>query len=106
MRSNIYPLMLSLILAGCAQPALVTGRISAALNPDSVAIYYARQPACRFEIVAELSASGYVSLASMFDRMRRDAAGLGANALHVVHTQQTEMKEFLGSARAIRCLAG
>ena len=106
MRTHVYCLMIALILAGCAQPALVTGRTAAALNPDSVEIYYARQPACRFEIVAELSASGYVSLASMFARMRRDAAALGANALYVVHTQQTEMKEFLGSARAIRCLAG
>lgn len=106
MRAHIYPWIMLLLLTGCAQPPLVTGRPSAALSPDSVEIFYARRPVCRYEVVAELSASGYVSLASMFARMRRDAATLGANALYVVHTQQTAMKEFLGSARAIRCLAG
>ena len=106
MQAHFYPLIVVLALAGCAQPPLVTGRPSAAVNPDAVEIFYTRRPTCRFEVVAELSASGYVSLASMFARMRRDAATIGANGLYVVHTQQTAMKEFLGSARAIRCQAG
>ena len=106
MRTFLYSWILVLALVGCAQTPLVTGRPSAALSPDAVEIFYPRRPACRYEVVAELSASGYVSLASMFARMRRDAATLGADGLYVVHTQQTSMKEFLGSARAIRCLAG
>ena len=104
-RPMIVTLLACLMLVACAQPPLITGRPGAAVDSSEVAIYYAQRPVCRFETVAELSASGYFSLQSMFSSMRRDAAVLGADAVYVVHTQQTEMKEFLGSAKAIRCLS-
>ncbi len=104
LRLKTMLLLSSLLLAACMQPPLIVGTSGAAVDPEQVAVFYARRPACRFETVAELSASGYFSLRSMFDNLRRDAAALGADAIYVVHTQQTEMKEFLGAAKAIRCL--
>ena len=105
LRLNLMILLASLMLGACMHPPLIVGRPGAAVDPAEVGIFYARRPTCRYETLAELSASGYFSLRSMFDNLQRDAAALGADAVYVVHTQQTEMKEFLGSAKAIRCLS-
>ena len=104
-RPTIVLLISSLVLAACMQPPVVIGRPGTALDPAEVAIFYTQRPNCRFETVAELSASGYWSLQSMFSNLRREAAALGADGVFVVYTQQTEMKEFLGTAKAIRCLS-
>ncbi|MDJ0776239.1 MAG: hypothetical protein QNJ85_00150 [Gammaproteobacteria bacterium] len=105
LRPMITLLISSLVLAACVQPPVVIGRPGNALDPNEVSIFYTQRPTCRFETVAELSASGYLSLQSMFSNLRRDAAALGADGVFVVYTQQTEMKEFLGTAKAIRCLS-
>lgn len=104
------PLILILVLSclglgGCAQPALVVGQTSAIIDSGDVVIYYAERPRCNFETIAHLRAiGGYYSLDSMFRNMRRQAAELGATGLYVLHTQQLALKEYLGTAKAIRCL--
>jgi hypothetical protein len=40
----------------------------------------------------------------MVEGMRQHAARVGASGLYVLQTQQLEIKEYLGTARAIRCL--
>jgi hypothetical protein len=37
--------------------------------------------------------------------MQKQAAMVGANGLYVLHTQQLDVKEYLGTAKAIRCLS-
>ncbi len=49
---------------------------------------------------------GYLSLQSMVAKMRQQAAEVGASGVYVLETQQSSMKDFRGSAKAIRCLAG
>ena len=94
----------SFLLSGCLQPPLVVGQPRAAIAPDDVVVYYIDRPACAFETVAWLQVEGgYFSLQSMLTKMRSEAANLGASGLYVLQTQRSDMKEFSGSARAIRC---
>ena len=97
-------LLLCLCLGGCAEPTTIIGQPTAAINAEDVVIYYAEKPGCNFETVAWIQGGAYLSLQSMFVKMRLEAAQIGASGLYIVHTQQTEMKEFLGTAKAIRCL--
>lgn len=92
-------------LDGCTERALVIGQPSAGIDSGDVIIYYTERPRCNFETVAHLRAiGGYYSLDSMFMNMRRQAAELGASGVYVLHTQQLAIKEYLGTAKAIRCL--
>ena len=93
------------LLAGCAQPPLIVAGQGAALEPERVTVYYPDRPRCDFETLAYLQASGgYLSLKSMVDKMRKQAAAVGADGLYVVHTQRLDILEYVGTAKAIRCL--
>lgn len=93
------------LLGGCAGASVISGRPAAAVAPESVAIYYIHRPECNFETVAFIQRSGgYFSLQSLLDNMRREAAELGASGLYLLQAEQSELREFGGTARAIRCL--
>ena len=92
-------------LYGCVEPALVVGQPGPALATEEVDIYYAERPRCEFETVAHIRAGGgYLTLAAMFRRMRSDAAELGAGGLYVIETSRLDSGEYIGTAKAIRCL--
>jgi len=92
-------------LTGCASQALVVGQTAPALASEEVDIYYVERPRCNFETIAYLRVNGgYFTLASMFSNMRSEAARLGASGIYVLETRQLETREFLGTAKAIRCL--
>jgi len=98
-------LLSSLLLSGCVEPAMVVGNPSAAVENEAVNIYYLDRPDCNFETIAHINVTGgYFSLQTMFRNMRREAAQVGADGLYVLHTQQLPTREFLGTAKAIRCL--
>ncbi|MDH3762718.1 MAG: hypothetical protein OEU50_17200 [Gammaproteobacteria bacterium] len=98
-------LSLSLFLSGCVEPSMVVGQPSAAVASEAVDVYYIERPNCNFETIAHINVSGgYFSLQAMLRNMRREAAELGADGLYVQQTQQLNTREFLGTARAIRCL--
>lgn len=98
-------ILFSGLLAACAAPSLVIGQPRAALKSEEVVIYYMQRPLCDFETVAHIQVNGgYYSLDSMLKNMRSAAAEVGAGGLYVLHTQQLEVKEYLGTAKAIRCL--
>ena len=98
-------LLSSLLLSACAEPSLVVGQPGPALSSAEVSIYYIDRPRCDFETVAYIRARGlYFSLQTMFRDMRLKAAQLGADGLYVLQTQQLDTREFLGTAKAIRCL--
>ena len=96
---------LSLLLAGCAESSLVVAKPGASLPGGEVSVYYIDRPRCNFETIAHIRVTGgYFSLESMVSKMRRQAAEAGASGLYVLQTQRLETKEFLGTAKAIRCL--
>ncbi len=105
-RSTVLTLLLSSHLAsGCVEPALVVGQPGPGLSSEAVRIYYFDRPGCTFETIAHIRVTGgYFTLNSMVRNMRQDAAEVGADGLYVLHTQQLHNKEFLGTAKAIRCL--
>ena len=96
--------LVSLLLNACAEPALLTGQPLSCIGEEDVVIYYIERPRCNFETVAYIQVrGGYYSLQKMLTNMRQQAAEIGASGLLVLHTQQTDMKEYLGIAKAIRC---
>lgn len=106
MKNSLVAVMLlsSLHLLGCVEPALVIGQPAASTSERDVVIYYIDRPRCNFETLAHIRATGgFYSLASMLKNMQKQAARVGANGLYVLHTQQMDMKEYLGTAKAIRC---
>ena len=105
-KSTVLTLLLSSqLLGGCVEPAIVVGQPGTSLPSDKVRIYYFDRPSCVFETIAHIRVTGgYLSLNSMLRNMRRDAAEVGANGLYLLHTQQLHNKEYLGTAKAIRCL--
>jgi len=102
----VFTLLLSsLLLSGCAEPSLVVGQPGPSLSSEEVSIYYIERPRCNFQTIAHIKATGgYFSLDAMLRNMRREAAQVGASGLYVLHSQQLNTKEFLGTAKAIRCL--
>lgn len=108
MKNYLIPVLLlsSLLALGCAEPALVIGQPSASISKDEVVIYYIDRPRCKFETLAHIRVTGgYFTLQSMLGKMQKQAAMVGANGLYVLHTQQLDVKEYLGTAKAIRCLS-
>ncbi len=98
-------LLSSLLLSGCVEPSLVVGQPGPSLASEEVSIYYIERPRCNFQTIAHIKVTGgYFSLDAMLRNMRREAAQVGASGLYVLHSQQLDTKEFLGTAKAIRCL--
>lgn len=92
-------------LSGCVNTTVV-GKPEAGVAAEEVAIYYIDRPRCDFETIAHIRVSGgFFTLDSMLKSMRREAAKVGANGLYVLQTQQLDLKEYLGTAKAIRCSA-
>ncbi len=98
-------IMLLSLLSGCVQPPLMVGKAGPAVSPEQVVVYFPDRPRCNFETLAHIQINGgYLSLESMFRKMRMQAAAIGADGLYVLHTQRMEIREYLGNAKAIRCL--
>ncbi len=98
-------LSLSLFLSGCAEPVMIVGQPAAAVASEAVDIYYIERPNCNFETIAHIKVTGgYFSLQAMLSSMRQEAAQVGADGLYVLQSQQLLNREFLGTAKAIRCL--
>ncbi len=108
MNTRLLSIALLLLLgSACAAPALVVGPPRAPLASEDVVVYFVDRPRCNFETLAHLRVQGgYLSLQSMVAKMRQQAAEVGASGVYVLETQQSSMKDFRGSAKAIRCLAG
>lgn len=98
-------LALSLLLTGCVESSVIMAKPGTSAPGDEVSVYYIERPHCNFETVAHIRVTGgYFSLAGMLRNMRQEAAEAGASGLYVLQTQQLETKEYLGTAKAIRCL--
>jgi hypothetical protein len=94
-------------LTGCAEPIVMVGEASDAIDPAEVKLYYTQRPKCEFETVGYLEInSGHYSRASLFSKMQEQAAEVGADGVYVIEARQLNISEHIGSARAIRCLSG
>ncbi len=92
-------------LVGCIDSTMVLGKPGENKPVEEVTVFFIDRPQCNFETIAHIRVSGgYFSLDSMIKSMRQQAASVGANGLYVLQTQQLEIKEYLGTAKAIRCL--
>ena len=95
------------LLSGCMQPALVIGPKRAATASEDVIVYYIDRPRCNFETIAIFAPRADSTRSKPWSAiMRRQAADIGASGLYVLQTQRSELKEYRGSAKAIRCLPG
>ncbi len=104
--SRLPLLLIAALLAACAEPPLLVAPPGPALAAGEVTGYYPDRPRCDFVTVAHIRVDGgYYSLDSMFRKMRQQAAEVGADGLYVLHTQQMAIKEYQGTAKAIRCLS-
>ena len=107
MKYRLIPALLIIVavLGGCAESTLLIGQPGAVIAGEDVVVYYIDRPRCNYETVAHIRVNGnYYSLRSMLDFMRSKAGELGASGLYVLQTQQLDIKDYLGTAKAIRCL--
>ena len=101
----ICTLLLLFLLNACVQPITIVGSVRESVDESQVAIYYTQRPECNFETIGLiLIEGGYYSLQALFRKMRVQAATVGADAIYVLHTQRLGIKEYTGSAKAIKCL--
>jgi len=98
--------LVSVFVSACAHPVLIVGKTSESIEAEDVQLYYTQKPACDFETVGYLRIEGWsYSLDSLFERMQVQAAEVGANGVYVIETRRLELFEYIGTARAIRCLS-
>ena len=101
----VCALILSLVLSACAHPITIIGTAGERVDESQVAIYYPQRPECNFETIGLIFIEGgYYSLQALFSKMRVQASTVGADAIYVLHTQRRGIKEYTGSAKAIKCL--
>jgi hypothetical protein len=98
--------VLALLLVGCGQQSTLVLREAAPVDDtEQFVTYLNRVPACDFEVIAHLhSKGGFTSADGLVEDFRRQAKALGANALSVEYIQRTDVNQYIGNARALRCL--
>ena len=106
MKNSLVFVGLLFLLYGCVEPSLIVGQPGPAVADNEIKVYYSKRPRCDFETIAHIRVTGgYFTLESMFGEMRHEAALLGADGLYVLETRQLGTREYLGTAKAIRCLS-
>ena len=102
---QIFATVLLIALTACAKPIVMVGIASEGIDPNDVRLYYTQGPECEFETVGYLEVNGgYYSRASLFTKMQEQAAEVGADGVYVIEAQRLDILEYIGTARAIRCL--
>ncbi len=97
---------MSVLVSACAHPVLIVGKTSESIEVENVELFYTQRPTCDFETVGYLRIEGgSYSLASLFERMQKQAAEVGAGGVYVIETRRLDIFEYIGTARAIRCLS-
>ena len=98
-------ILLLLNLTGCAEPIVMVGEARDPVDPAEVTLYYTQRPQCEFETVGYLEVnSGHYSRASLFAKMQEQAAEVGADGVYTIEARRLNISEYIGTARAIRCL--
>ena len=100
----LFFILTTTLTASCASGPLIVGPLGATQKLEDITVYFVSRPQCNFQTIAWIQIEGgYFSQNSMINEMREQAAEAGAGGLYVLHTAQSEMKDYSGTAKAIRC---
>jgi len=102
---QFFAAVLLIGLTACAKPIVMVGIASDGIDPNEVRLYYTQRPKCEFETVGYLEVNGgYYSRTSLFAKMQEQAAEVGADGVYVLEARRLDILEYIGTAKAIRCL--
>ncbi len=94
-----------LVTACASDSAIISGPVYPPLQRSEVAVYLNQPPGCEFAVIAHPQAKGgYLKRDSLITGFRQQAADLGANAVEIIDIQLIGSSEYMGSARALRCI--
>jgi hypothetical protein len=95
------------VMAACAGNSMIrTGKAGEEVEPDQVRLSFSQREPCAYEVIAHIEITGgYFSRESILQAFRSKAARVGADSVQVHYLQKRDVSEFLGQARAIRCVA-
>lgn len=94
--------LLLIALSGCATSTL-TGRKSAPIPVENVKVWFSGKPTCSLEEVAFISSPYAIGQSMMIDKMKSEAASLGADQLIIQTVNSNRSLEYSGGAIAARC---
>ena len=105
MRTGLYLFIVWLVSACVSDSMIISGPVYPPLERSEVVVYLGQAPGCEFAVVAHLQAQGgYLKRDSLITGFRQQAADVGANALQIIDIQRIGTSEYVGSARALRCI--
>jgi hypothetical protein len=99
-------LLVTLTLSACGhQSALILQEAESIEDESRFRLFINRVPDCDFGTIAHLHSRGdYSSGDDLIEDFREEALELGANALSVEFIQRTDLNQYIGNARALRCM--
>ena len=102
---RLIVLMMPLLSACAGTSVMQTAQPGPAVEPEQVRVSFAMREPCDFEVIGQIEIAGwYFRRESIVEAFREKAAGLGAHAVQIHYLQKRDISEFIGQARAIRCL--
>lgn len=101
-----FNLLIFMLLACAEQPReiFVTGEVRPEIKPEQVRLYYTDRPSCNFDTVGYINETLAYSRHEILYRFKQHAALVGAQAVIVISIQNLDGLEYLGTAKAIRCV--
>lgn len=99
-------IILLLTLTSCARKdILVIGEVYPEIEVDTVAVYLMDKPACDFNVIATIKIPGDIySQSGLVNSFKSVAADLGAPIIQVTSSRKINVTEYMGTARALRCV--
>ena len=105
MRTALLLIIVWLVSACASHSVIISGPLYPPLQRSDVVVYLGQAPGCEFEVIAHLEVQGgYLKRDSLITGFRQQAADLGANVVEIIDIQRIGSSEYMGSARALRCI--
>ena len=93
-----------LLISSCSTIDVYRYKEMPEIDEADVIVYYGNYPSCEYSLIAQMEVSGsYFSKSAILSAFKQKAAALGANGVVVDYLTQSTMKEYSGTAEAIRC---
>lgn len=96
-------IILVYLLAGCAT-STITGKRMPAIPVDNVHVWFSGRPNCNLEEIAFISSPYAIGQSMMVNKMREEAASLGAEHLIIQTVNSNRNMEYSGGAIAAHCI--
>ena len=108
MRRKIYQLLpvAAAMLSACAGDSqILTGPELESVEVEQVRLVFGYPVQCDYDALAIFEISGgYFSRESIVEEFRELGADVGADVVQIQYLQKRNVGEFLGQARALRCI--